>query len=188
MLFFFGIFFSSWPLKFAELYIYLLAIQLFITFKIKHYIYFFQSAFEKMYTINFYRNNLIFSQSLWRLLHFKYLEWSNVRWVFVLLSFGRLLVFNIKSKGCQWLNSQHPSPPKKNHLGGIPPPYAVLFCCKLRIFLDFHTWPLIEKSGRQDFMHMIARPSNNKDFKNRKQCEAHSIYAETGFFSRDMLW
>ena len=39
-----------------------------------------------MYTINSYRNNLIISTFLWRLLHFKHLWWSYVRWEFVLLS------------------------------------------------------------------------------------------------------
>ena len=32
---------------------------------------------------------------------------------------------------------------------------------------------LIEKTGRQDFMFMITRPSINEVIKNRKQCEAH---------------
>ena len=67
--------------------VYLLATQLFfITLNIKNI--FFHSAFEYMYTINSFRINLKISQFLWRLLHLKHLKCSNVRCVFVLLSFN----------------------------------------------------------------------------------------------------
>ena len=39
-----------------------------------------------MYIINSYRNNLIISPFVLRLLHYKQLWWANVRWEFVLLS------------------------------------------------------------------------------------------------------
>ena len=49
-------------------------------------IFFSFSIWVQMYTIKSYRNNLIISTFLWRLLHFKNLWWANVRWEFVLLS------------------------------------------------------------------------------------------------------
>ena len=41
-----------------------------------------------MYTTYSYRNNLIISPFLWWLLQYKHLWWTNVRWEFVLLSWG----------------------------------------------------------------------------------------------------
>ena len=49
-----------------------------------------------------------------------------------------------------------------------------LFKLQAKLRSYSHCFP-IEKVGRQDLMHLIARPSINKDIKIGKQCEAHGI-------------